>query len=138
MLWAPRTSWCCYRLSWSFWTSMNYELRERFARLGRVRAIDRVSSGSPAAFVLRLGSGGLRGALTISATLALAKRGLPLGVAKRAVEQVMEHGGCVVELPTVEDVAAVQHDLALAGFAAVERHIDAAGEVLVEESAAHR
>jgi hypothetical protein len=117
---------------------MNYGLRERFARLGRVRAIDRVSSGSPAAFVLGLGSGGLGGARTISAALALAKRGLPLGQAKRAVEQVVEHGRCVVELPTVEDVEAVRHDLALAGFAAVERHADAAGELLAKEPAALR
>jgi putative transcriptional regulator len=96
---------------------MDSSLKERFARLGPIRTIDRVSSGSPAVFVLRLP---LDGAIprTIDATLTLARRGMTMLRAKRAVEALLEKGRVFVELPTVEDTAALTDDLRKAGISA--------------------
>jgi putative transcriptional regulator len=88
------------------------KLRERLARLGPIRAVDRVSSGSPATLVLRARAGKL---LTIDATLALARRGMTLLRAKRAVEAAMIGEG-VAELPTVESLPALAGELREAGF----------------------
>lgn len=96
---------------------MDSSLRERFARLGPVRGIDRVTSGSPAVFVLRLALDGSR-PRTIDATHALARRGLSMLRAKRAIESLVEKGRVFVDLPTVEDTEALTADLAKAGIAA--------------------
>ena len=96
---------------------MESKLRERFARLGPIRAISRVPSGSPAVFVLRLPLGG-RVPRTIDATHALAKRGMTMLRAKRAIEAMLEDGRVFVDVPTVEDPAALAADLAAAGVAA--------------------
>ncbi len=96
---------------------MNSELRERFARLGPVRAIDRVASGSPAVFVLRLPPGG-PAPRTVDAMLALARRGMTMLRAKHAVEAMLADGRVFVDIPTVEDPAALANDLASAGVAA--------------------
>jgi GNAT superfamily N-acetyltransferase len=58
---------------------------------------------------------------TVSATMALAKRGLSLLKAKRAVEEMVANGLVLVELPMVEDRAAVESDLAAAGICATQR-----------------
>ncbi len=50
--------------------------------------------------------------------IALVRRGTVVIDAKRAIEAVVERGRAVVELPTVEDAAALAADLAAAGFAA--------------------
>lgn len=96
---------------------MDSSLRERFARLGPIQAIDRVTSGSPAVFVLRLALDGSR-PRTIDATHALARRGLSLLRAKRAVESLLEKGRVFVDLPMVEDTSVLTDDLAKAGIAA--------------------
>jgi putative transcriptional regulator len=96
---------------------MDSSLRERFARLGPIRAIDRVTSGSPAVFVLRLPLDGPR-PRTIDATHALARRGLSMLRAKRAVESLLEKGRIFVDLPMVEDTKVLTDDLAKAGIAA--------------------
>ena len=74
-------------------------------------------SGSPAVFVLRLP---LNRALpkTIDAAHALARRGLTMLQAKRAMESLAETGRVYVELPSVENVAVLARELALAGIAA--------------------
>jgi len=54
----------------------------------------------------------------VDGALALARRGLTLLRAKRAMEEMVATGRCFVELPTVEDAAAVIADLASAGIAA--------------------
>ncbi len=96
---------------------MNSSLRERFARLGPVRGIDRVPSGSPAVFVLRLPPG--RGLpRTIDGMFALARRGLTMLQAKRKIEALVEDGRVFVDLPIVEDPKALAADLAKAGIAA--------------------
>jgi putative transcriptional regulator len=98
---------------------MESSLRERFARLGPIRAIDRVTPGSPAVFVVRtaLDGPGLR---TIDAIHALARRGMTMLRAKRAIESLLEKGRVFVELPMVEDVKGLTADLAKAGFAAAQ------------------
>lgn len=95
---------------------MNASLRADFARLGPIQAVDRVSSGSPGVFVLRQRPD--RRPQTVDGALALARRGTTLLRAKRAMEEMVETGRCFVELPTVEDEAAVIADLAKAGIAA--------------------
>ena len=96
---------------------MDSSLRERLARLGPIRGIDRVSSGSPAAFVLRLLPGHSM-PRTIDATLSLARRGLEMLPAKRAIEALVRDGRVLVDLPMVEDVAVLTDELAAAGIAA--------------------
>ena len=96
---------------------MDSSLRERFARLGPIRGIDRVQSGSPATFVLRLPKD--RGVpRTIDGMFALARRGLTMLRAKRTIEALVEDGRVFVDLPMVEDAKAVTDDLAKAGIAA--------------------
>lgn len=96
---------------------MDSSLRERFARLGPIQVIDRVTSGSPAVFVLRLALDGPR-PRTIDATHALARRGLSMLQAKRAIESLLEKGRIFVDLPMVEDTQALTNDLTKAGIAA--------------------
>lgn len=92
---------------------MNSSLKAQFARLGPVRGVDRVASGLPADVVLRPAA---RSPKSVTAALALARRGLTLLRAKRTVEAAMEHGEAVVRVPMVEDVAQLAADLADAGF----------------------
>jgi putative transcriptional regulator len=91
-------------------------LKERVARLGPTRVIDRVPSGSPVALALTPG-GKLSELKTVSAALALAKRHLPMLRGKRAMESLLETGRAYVLVPVVEDVAALIADLAAHGVA---------------------
>jgi putative transcriptional regulator len=97
---------------------MDSSLKERFARLGPTRAIDRVASGSPAVFALRttLDRTPLR---TIDATEALARRGLSMLRAKRMTEDLLEGHRVFAELPRLEDEQAFIGDMAACGIAAV-------------------
>ena len=97
-------------------------MKARFARLGPIRAVDRVSSGSPALFVLRLSQTQVTPE-TIEAALALTRRGATMLRAKRAMEELLASGRTFVDLPIVEDRAALAGELARAGIAAapVER-----------------
>ncbi|NPD68999.1 hypothetical protein HN018_22550 (plasmid) [Lichenicola cladoniae] len=96
---------------------MDSSSKEQFARLEPVRAIDRVASGTPAVFSIRLQPDhpALR---TIEAMFVLARRGLSMLKAKRQIEAVIETGQATVELPTVEDTSAVVAELDTAGFEA--------------------
>jgi DNA-binding transcriptional regulator YiaG len=93
---------------------MQSKLKERFARLGPVKGVDRVQSGSPVDLVLRPDpkSETLN---TIAATMALTRRGMTMLRAKRAVEAVVEQGEFVVHLPTVEDLVLLVAELKAAG-----------------------
>jgi putative transcriptional regulator len=97
---------------------MDSSLRARFARLGPIRAVDRETSGSPAVIVLHLTSGAPR-PRTIDPILALARRGMTMLRAKRAIEALIEKGREFVQLPVVEDVNGLTADLAKAGIDAV-------------------
>ena len=92
---------------------MTSSLKEQFARLGPVRAVDRVASGSPTDLVLRTSA---KSPKSVLATLALARRGLTLLRAKRTVEAAMEHGEAVMRVPMVEDMAVLAGELVAAGF----------------------
>ena len=92
---------------------MTSSLKAQFARLGPVRCVDRVASGLPADLVLRPAAQSPR---SVTAALALAKRGLTLLRAKRTVEAAMEQGEAVVRVPTVEDLAVLAGELGAAGF----------------------
>lgn len=89
---------------------MSSKLKERLARLGRVRGVDRVSSGSPAVFVLRK-SEDFDIAGLIDAAMVLARRGVSLAQGKRAIEQMIERTIAAIELPAVEDKVAVVREL---------------------------
>ena len=94
-------------------------LKERFGRQVPIRAIPRVSSGSPAVFVLQLPADRIV-LRPIDAMLALVRRGLNMLEAKRAVEEAVEHGRAFVRLPMVEDAAVLAQDLAQAGLPAAQ------------------
>lgn len=96
---------------------MESSLWERFARLGPIRAIDRVTSGSPAVFILSLPLGDSI-PQTVDGTLSLARRGLTLLKAKRAIEALVEDRRVVVDLPMVEDPKILAAELAEAGVTA--------------------
>jgi putative transcriptional regulator len=97
---------------------MDSSVWERFARRGPVRELDRVTSGSPAAIVFKIPPTSLP--RTIDATLTLARRGMSMLKAKRAVEASMVGETVCVSLPCVEDVANVLRELRDAGFEAAE------------------
>lgn len=96
---------------------MNLSLRERLGRAGRFRAIDRVSSGSPAILALRLPPLPVT-IRTVSAALALAKRGMSLLQAKRAMDELLEKHAVVVDVPMVEDVPTLLAELTETGMIA--------------------
>jgi DNA-binding transcriptional regulator YiaG len=92
---------------------MNSSLKERFARLGPTQVIDRVHDGSPA--VLSLRPSRRRSVNTVLIALALAKRGISLLRAKRAVEEMIERGRVVLLLPKIESGPVLARELADAG-----------------------
>jgi putative transcriptional regulator len=94
---------------------MDSSLRELFGRAGPIRAIDRVPSGSPAAFVLRQLTNH-PAPRTIDGTLALARRGMPMLRAKRAMEALLLCGEAFVEVPHVENLVALTRELRAAGI----------------------
>jgi len=105
---------------------MGSSLRERFARLGPIQAIERVESGSPAQLVLHWPNPTKRNApLTVTAALALAKRGASLLRAKRATDALLASGRAFIDLPTVEDRAALLRELAECGMVAAYLDDDA-------------
>jgi putative transcriptional regulator len=55
---------------------------------------------------------------TIDATLALARRGLPMLRAKRAMEALLTRGKALVDVPTVEEAGALIAELRAAGISA--------------------
>lgn len=85
----------------------------------QIRADDRVRSGSPAAVVLEAE---LPFRKTVSAAQALAKRRLPLGQAKRAIERMMRGERVVLEIPMLENRGALERDLKACGVHIEFRH----------------
>jgi len=96
---------------------MHSKLKERFARLGRVRGVDRVRSGSPADLVLRPRSDHAK-VKTIDARMALVRRGTTMLRAKRTIEAMLADGEVVVGVPVVEDLSALASELRKAGVEA--------------------
>lgn len=96
---------------------MDASWRERFARLGPVRVIDRVPSGSPVALALTRDRHSAV-PMTVTAAIALARRHATMLRAKRALEEMLETGRGYLLVPMVEDVAALTRELAEAGIVA--------------------
>lgn len=92
--------------------STKSQLQGLFGPQARIRDADRVPSGSPGQFVLRPETGFFR---TVDAARVLARRGVPLRVAKPLVERLMNGHATAVEIPMVEDRAALARDLAETG-----------------------
>lgn len=90
------------------------KLKERLAQLGQIRGIDRVSSGSPAAFVLRPSAHSAE-VKAVTATEVLARHGLTLLRAKRSIEHMLEEGQITIQVPVVADIATFSRVLAEAG-----------------------
>ena len=93
---------------------MSSSLKERLARLGPVRDVDQVPSGSPVVVSLRVGPDPKR-LKTVGAALALAKRGISLLRAKRAIEEMIETGRAVILVPKVESEITLGKELTEAG-----------------------
>ena len=94
----------------------NSSFKERLGRLGPVQVVPQVSSGSPVVMSLRPAAS--RKPNTILASESLARRGLTLLRAKRAVEEMLQSGRIVVELPSVESRQQLVAELADAGVIA--------------------
>jgi putative transcriptional regulator len=104
---------------------MKSRFKERLERLGPVRDVPRVASGSPVVVSLRPVTN--LEVKTVPAALALAKRGLSLLRAKRVIEEMLSSGRAVVKLPTVEDQPRLRTELAKFGVRARsvgERDVD--------------
>ncbi|NVN38924.1 hypothetical protein HUK81_19135, partial [Komagataeibacter swingsii] len=95
-------------------------MKAEFARLGPVRAISRVRSGSRARFALTLTREGWPDLNSIAATMALSRRGLTMLAAKKTVEDLIRQsseqaeGHAIVLLPMTDTIEAVISDLAKA------------------------
>lgn len=94
---------------------MKSSLRERLARLGPIRAIDRLSSGFPVEVVLDRAVSP-KDFNTIAASHGLAYYGMTLLAAKRAVEEIMFARPLALRLPLVDDLASMQANLRDLGF----------------------
>ena len=95
--------------------SMLSLLRERLGQPEQTPGEFRVTSGSPARYVLRAEAPIVK---SISAIKALAKRHVPLIDAKRQVEEVMIGHEITIDLPMLEDAAAFEGELRALGVVA--------------------
>jgi hypothetical protein len=93
---------------------MKQSLRERLQRLGPISDIVHVS-GSPVDIVLSVGPD-LAQVKSITAIEAIARRGVGLSVAKRAIETVVERGETTLHVPSVESMDTFRRDLLAAGI----------------------
>jgi hypothetical protein len=85
----------------------------------------RVSSGSPARYILRADQPLTK---TISAIWALVKRHVELGVAKRKIEDVMVGEAVTVDLPMLENATAFENEMRELGISAARELPAAAAE----------
>ncbi|MBA8880865.1 helix-turn-helix domain-containing protein [Phyllobacterium myrsinacearum] len=93
---------------------MKSSLKERLGQLGQIKAIDRVPSGSPVVLTLHRAEG-QRSINTIIAALSLAKRGMTMLQAKRAMETLLQNGEVTLNVQKVEDVTILAAELDEAG-----------------------
>src|SRR5262245_19568030 len=106
---------------------MQSKSKARFARLGPIRGVDRIRSGSPVDLVLRPEPD--RKALKIvDAMMSLTRRGITMLRAKRALEAMLTDGEVVIGVPTVENPATLADELRKAGVRAA-RIVTAAVDV---------
>ena len=96
---------------------MKPELKERIARLERTMSVPRNQSGTSAVIVIRP-AGDLAKVKTIAAIKNLARRGASIPTAKRAVEDMVDHGRADIALEAIESFSALVADLGAAGVQA--------------------
>lgn len=106
---------------------MDLSLKEKFARLGRVEAIARAPSGSPARYILRAESPPFY--KTVTAAEALAYRHMRLSLAGQVVTRLQDGETVAVELPMLEDAGAFERAMAACGIRAERRDIPAEVDV---------
>lgn len=94
---------------------MKSSLRDRLERLGPVQDVCQALSGSPVDLKIRASSSNIN---IPSAVVSLARGGVPMIRAKRAMNVVVERRETVLHVPKVEDVAALSSELAKCGVAA--------------------
>ena len=104
--------------------SMLSLLREQLGQPERPTDDFRVKSGSPARYVLNVDPGFVK---SISAVRILAKRHVPLLVAKRAAERLLMAEEAIVDVPMLEDATTFEGELQELGVRAL-REISAAAE----------
>jgi putative transcriptional regulator len=92
-------------------------LKEELARLGPIRAVDRVLSGSPVDLVLRplADETPVR---AVDAVPLLSRRGLSMMAAKSAIETALDNGEVAVRVPLVENVSSLARELLASGLRA--------------------
>ena len=105
--------------------SMLSLLRERLGQPARASGGSLVSSGSPARYELHAERPIVK---SISAIKALARRHVPLMVAKRQVEELMVGRDVSIDVPMVEDAAVFEAELQEFGIRAVKTVSAAAAE----------
>jgi putative transcriptional regulator len=104
---------------------MQSSLKAELARLGPLRAIPGVQSGSSARFSLTLERKDWPELNSIAATMVLARRGMAMLAAKGVIETLIdetrnqERGCAVVLLPRTESAEAVIAELGMAGIRAL-------------------
>jgi hypothetical protein len=90
------------------WMLMRSSLKALFGHRVRVGGTSRVRSGSPVAYLLRAEPSFAK---TVSAAQVLAKRHLPLRVAKAVVERLLEKEDVTIEIPQVENAKSFETEL---------------------------
>ena len=105
--------------------SMLSLLRERLGQPARASGASLVSSGSPAWYELHAERPIVK---SISAIKALARRHVPLIVAKQQIEELMVGRDVSIEVPMLEDAAVFEAELQELGIRAVKTAAAAAAE----------
>jgi hypothetical protein len=105
--------------------SMLSLLRERLGQPARASGGSLVSSGSPAHYELHADRPIVK---SISAIKALARRHVPLIVAKRQIEELMVGRDISIDVPMLEDAAIFEAELQELGIRAVKTASAAAAE----------
>lgn len=105
--------------------SMLSLLKARFGPPVRTMEGSRVTSGSPARYLLRADPSFVK---SISAIWALVKRHVPLVTAKAEIEQVLMGREAVVDVPMLEDAAVFEAELRELGVRATREASAAAAE----------
>lgn len=94
---------------------MKSSLKEELARLGPVKAVDRVS-GSPQRVTIRaLKAKSPEGIKAVEAVLQIARRGLALADARHIVEEIVAGKVVEVDVPCFDDLATFLSDLFVTG-----------------------
>lgn len=96
--------------------------KARLEQLGRVRDMSHVDSGSPEEVVLKRSA--TTDVLVVDGVLALTRRGLTLVKAKRVMEQVIDCGRALVEVPLIENTDTFSLEMEAAGVSVRFRSIE--------------